>query len=96
MPVLAMAQPVVDHRKRFQAAVDVIHNLPKNGTQPSHYLTCVRRFAAEHTVDLLLQNPQAAAWPVSAAVVPAGLHTVSVQQNITQTVGLEKPSVVRP
>ncbi|XP_034070767.1 acyl-CoA-binding domain-containing protein 4 isoform X2 [Gymnodraco acuticeps] len=37
MPVLAMAQPVVDHQKRFQAAVDVIHNLPKNGSyQPSY------------------------------------------------------------
>ncbi|XP_034717252.1 acyl-CoA-binding domain-containing protein 4 isoform X2 [Etheostoma cragini] len=31
MPVLAMAEPVLDHQKRFQAAVDVIHNLPKNG-----------------------------------------------------------------
>lgn len=31
MPVPAMAEPVVDHQKRFQAAVDVIHNLPKNG-----------------------------------------------------------------
>lgn len=31
MPVPAMAEPVVDHQKRFQAAVDVIQNLPKNG-----------------------------------------------------------------
>lgn len=31
MPVPAMAQPVIDHQKRFQAAVDVIQNLPKNG-----------------------------------------------------------------
>lgn len=31
MPVPAMAEPMVDHQKRFQAAVDVIHNLPKNG-----------------------------------------------------------------
>lgn len=31
MPVPAMAEPVIDHQKRFQAAVDVIQNLPKNG-----------------------------------------------------------------
>lgn len=31
MPVPAMAEPVVDHQKRFQAAVDVIQNLPRNG-----------------------------------------------------------------
>lgn len=31
MPVPAVAEPVVDHQKQFQAAVDVIHNLPKNG-----------------------------------------------------------------
>lgn len=40
MPVPAVAQPVVDHQRRFQAAVDVIHNLPKDGTwplQPSHH-----------------------------------------------------------
>lgn len=37
MPVPAMAEPAVDHQKRFQAAVDVIHNLPKNGSyQPSY------------------------------------------------------------
>ncbi|KAF3691476.1 Acyl-CoA-binding domain-containing protein 4 [Channa argus] len=37
MPVPAMAEHVVDHQKRFQAAVDVIHNLPKNGSyQPSY------------------------------------------------------------
>lgn len=37
MPVPAMAEAVVDHQKRFQAAVDVIHNLPKNGSyQPSY------------------------------------------------------------
>jgi len=30
-----MAEPAVDHQRRFQAAVDVIHNLPKNGTRPS-------------------------------------------------------------
>lgn len=31
MPVQAIVEPVFDHQKRFQAAVDVIHNLPKNG-----------------------------------------------------------------
>lgn len=31
MPVPAMAESVIDHQKRFQAAVDVIQNLPKNG-----------------------------------------------------------------
>uniref|UniRef100_UPI003AAF48A0 acyl-CoA-binding domain-containing protein 4 n=1 Tax=Centroberyx gerrardi TaxID=166262 RepID=UPI003AAF48A0 len=37
MPVPSMAEPAVDHQKRFQAAVDVIHNLPKNGSyQPSY------------------------------------------------------------
>ncbi|XP_072230209.1 acyl-CoA-binding domain-containing protein 4 [Leuresthes tenuis] len=37
MPVPVMAQPVVDHQKRFQVAVDVIHHLPKNGSfQPSY------------------------------------------------------------
>ncbi|XP_041829189.1 acyl-CoA-binding domain-containing protein 4 [Melanotaenia boesemani] len=39
MPVPVMAEPVVDHQKRFQAAVDVIHNLPKNGSyRPSYDL----------------------------------------------------------
>ncbi|XP_042364443.1 acyl-CoA-binding domain-containing protein 4 [Plectropomus leopardus] len=37
MPVPAMAEPVVDHQKRFQAAVDVIHNLPKNGSYRPSY-----------------------------------------------------------
>lgn len=37
MPVLAMEEPVVDHQKRFQAAVDVIHNLPKNGSYRPSY-----------------------------------------------------------
>ncbi|XP_053197282.1 acyl-CoA-binding domain-containing protein 4 [Scomber japonicus] len=37
MPVPAMAEPAVDHQKRFTAAVDVIHNLPKSGSyQPSY------------------------------------------------------------
>lgn len=35
MPVPAMAEPVIDHQKRFQAAVDVIQNLPKNGMRVS-------------------------------------------------------------
>uniref|UniRef100_A0A3B3Z688 Uncharacterized protein n=1 Tax=Periophthalmus magnuspinnatus TaxID=409849 RepID=A0A3B3Z688_9GOBI len=29
--------PVLDHERRFQAAVDVIHNLPKNGIYASHW-----------------------------------------------------------
>ncbi|KAA8581134.1 hypothetical protein FQN60_002715 [Etheostoma spectabile] len=50
MPVLAMAEPVLDHQKRFQAAVDVIHNLPKNGIafyQPYHYLRKRKRVTCE-------------------------------------------------
>ncbi|KAG7507484.1 acyl-CoA-binding domain-containing protein 4 isoform X1 [Solea senegalensis] len=39
MPVPAMDEPVVDHQRRFQAAVDVIHNLPKRGSyRPSYEL----------------------------------------------------------
>ncbi|MEQ2161468.1 hypothetical protein GOODEAATRI_009921 [Goodea atripinnis] len=37
MPILAMAEPAVDHQRRFQAAVDVIHNLPKNGSYRPSY-----------------------------------------------------------
>ncbi|XP_040033403.2 acyl-CoA-binding domain-containing protein 4 [Gasterosteus aculeatus] len=37
MPVPAVAQPVVDHQRRFQAAVDVIHNLPKDGSYRPSY-----------------------------------------------------------
>ncbi|XP_033975743.1 acyl-CoA-binding domain-containing protein 4 isoform X1 [Trematomus bernacchii] len=45
MPVLAMAQPVVDHQKRFQAAVDVIHNLPKNGSYRPSYEVMLRFYS---------------------------------------------------
>ncbi|XP_068161377.1 acyl-CoA-binding domain-containing protein 4 isoform X2 [Antennarius striatus] len=37
MPVPAMAEPGVDHQKQFQAAVDVIQNLPKNGCYRPSY-----------------------------------------------------------
>ncbi|XP_047465815.1 acyl-CoA-binding domain-containing protein 4 isoform X2 [Mugil cephalus] len=45
MPVLAMAEPVVDHQKRFQAAVDVIHNLPKNGSYRPSYEVMLRFYS---------------------------------------------------
>ncbi|KAF3851741.1 hypothetical protein F7725_005096 [Dissostichus mawsoni] len=43
--ILAMAQPVVDHQKRFQAAVDVIHNLPKNGSYRPSYEVMLRFYS---------------------------------------------------
>lgn len=36
MPVPAMVEPVVDHQRRFQAAVEVIQNLPKDGMYSHH------------------------------------------------------------
>ncbi|XP_070846957.1 acyl-CoA-binding domain-containing protein 4 [Chaetodon trifascialis] len=45
MPVPAMAEPVVDHQKRFQAAVDVIHNLPKNGSYRPSYEMMLRFYS---------------------------------------------------
>lgn len=45
MPVPAMAEPVVDHQKRFQAAVDVIHNLPKNGSYKPSYDVMLRFYS---------------------------------------------------
>ncbi|XP_075949168.1 acyl-CoA-binding domain-containing protein 4 isoform X1 [Anarhichas minor] len=45
MPVLAMAEPVVDHQRRFQAAVDVIHNLPKNGSYRPSYEVMLRFYS---------------------------------------------------
>ncbi|XP_029311687.1 acyl-CoA-binding domain-containing protein 4 [Cottoperca gobio] len=45
MPVLAMAEPVVDHQKRFQVAVDVIHNLPKNGSYRPSYEVMLRFYS---------------------------------------------------
>ncbi|XP_041671830.1 acyl-CoA-binding domain-containing protein 4 [Cheilinus undulatus] len=45
MPVPAMAEPMVDHQKRFQAAVDVIHNLPKNGSYRPSYEVMLRFYS---------------------------------------------------
>ncbi|XP_056222715.1 acyl-CoA-binding domain-containing protein 4 isoform X1 [Seriola aureovittata] len=45
MPVPAMAEPVVDHQKRFQAAVDLIHNLPKNGSYRPSYEVMLRFYS---------------------------------------------------
>ncbi|XP_030255897.1 acyl-CoA-binding domain-containing protein 4 [Sparus aurata] len=45
MPVPAMAEPMVDHQKRFQAAVDVIHNLPKNGSYRPSYEMMLRFYS---------------------------------------------------
>ncbi|XP_044033533.1 acyl-CoA-binding domain-containing protein 4 isoform X3 [Siniperca chuatsi] len=45
MPVPAMAEPVVDHQKQFQAAVDVIHNLPKNGSYRPSYEVMLRFYS---------------------------------------------------
>ncbi|XP_035985718.1 acyl-CoA-binding domain-containing protein 4-like [Fundulus heteroclitus] len=45
MPVLAMAQPAMDHQRRFQAAVDVIHNLPKNGSYRPSYEVMLRFYS---------------------------------------------------
>ncbi|XP_020496041.1 acyl-CoA-binding domain-containing protein 4 isoform X2 [Labrus bergylta] len=45
MPVPAMAECVVDHQRRFQAAVDVIHNLPKNGSYRPSYEVMLRFYS---------------------------------------------------
>nr|XP_046232454.1 acyl-CoA-binding domain-containing protein 4 [Scatophagus argus]XP_046232455.1 acyl-CoA-binding domain-containing protein 4 [Scatophagus argus]XP_046232456.1 acyl-CoA-binding domain-containing protein 4 [Scatophagus argus] len=45
MPVPAMAEPMVDHQKRFQAAVDVIQNLPKNGSYRPSYEVMLRFYS---------------------------------------------------
>ncbi|KAM9837613.1 acyl-CoA-binding domain-containing protein 4 [Aulostomus maculatus] len=45
MPVPAMAEPAVDHQKRFQAAVDVIQNLPKNGSYRPSYEVMLRFYS---------------------------------------------------
>ena len=34
MPVPTVAEPALDHQRRFEAAVDVIKKLPKNGMLP--------------------------------------------------------------
>lgn len=46
MPVPAMAaESAVDHQKRFQAAVDVIQNLPKNGSYRPSYEVMLRFYS---------------------------------------------------
>ncbi|KAM3860061.1 acyl-CoA-binding domain-containing protein 4 [Diretmus argenteus] len=46
MPISAMAEPAaVDHQRRFQAAVDVIHNLPKNGCYRPSYEVMLRFYS---------------------------------------------------
>ncbi|XP_056153470.1 acyl-CoA-binding domain-containing protein 4 [Lampris incognitus] len=45
MPVPTMAEALVDHKKRFQAAVDVIHNLPKNGSYRPSYEVMLRFYS---------------------------------------------------
>ncbi|KAM3592314.1 uncharacterized protein V6R79_016469 [Siganus canaliculatus] len=46
MPVPAMEpEPVVDHQRRFQAAVDVIQNLPKNGSYRPSYDVMLRFYS---------------------------------------------------
>ncbi|XP_013882625.1 acyl-CoA-binding domain-containing protein 4 [Austrofundulus limnaeus] len=45
MPVPAMAEPAVDHQRRFQAAVDVIHNLPKDGSYRPSYQVMLRFYS---------------------------------------------------
>ncbi|XP_029978403.1 acyl-CoA-binding domain-containing protein 4 isoform X2 [Sphaeramia orbicularis] len=45
MPVPAMVEPDVDHQRRFQAAVDVIHNLPKNGCYRPSYEVMLRFYS---------------------------------------------------
>nr|XP_020467412.1 acyl-CoA-binding domain-containing protein 4 isoform X2 [Monopterus albus] len=45
MPVPAMAELLVDHQKQFQAAVEVIHNLPKNGSYKPSYDVMLRFYS---------------------------------------------------
>lgn len=45
MPVPVMDQPGVDHQKRFQAAVDVIHNLPRSGSYRPSYEVMLRFYS---------------------------------------------------
>ncbi|XP_006801746.1 acyl-CoA-binding domain-containing protein 4, partial [Neolamprologus brichardi] len=40
-----MIEPVVDHQKRFQAAVDVIQKLPKNGSYRPSYKVMLRFYS---------------------------------------------------
>ncbi|XP_034049049.1 acyl-CoA-binding domain-containing protein 4 [Thalassophryne amazonica] len=45
MPGPAQAESELDHQKRFQAAVDVIHNLPKNGCYRLSYDVMLRFYS---------------------------------------------------
>ncbi|XP_020773945.1 acyl-CoA-binding domain-containing protein 4 isoform X2 [Boleophthalmus pectinirostris] len=45
MPVPTMSEPALDHERRFQAAVDVIHNLPKNGSYRPSYEVMLRFYS---------------------------------------------------
>uniref|UniRef100_A0A3Q3VS40 ACB domain-containing protein n=1 Tax=Mola mola TaxID=94237 RepID=A0A3Q3VS40_MOLML len=45
MPVPALAEPLVDHQKQFQAAVDVIQNLPKNDSYRPSYEMMLRFYS---------------------------------------------------
>ncbi|CAN9508729.1 unnamed protein product [Ophioblennius macclurei] len=45
MPVPAMADLAPNHQRRFQAAVDVIHNLPKNGSYRPSYEVMLRFYS---------------------------------------------------
>ncbi|KAK7919482.1 hypothetical protein WMY93_010766 [Mugilogobius chulae] len=40
-----MAEPALDHQRRFQAAVDVIQNLPKNGSYRPSYEVMLRFYS---------------------------------------------------
>uniref|UniRef100_A0A1A7YAC5 Acyl-CoA binding domain containing 4 n=1 Tax=Iconisemion striatum TaxID=60296 RepID=A0A1A7YAC5_9TELE len=45
VPAMAPSGPAVDHQTRFQAAVDVIHNLPKNGCYRPSYEVMLRFYS---------------------------------------------------
>lgn len=45
MTVPIMAETALDHQRRFQAAVDVIHNLPKNGSYRPSYEVMLRFYS---------------------------------------------------
>ncbi|XP_024119147.1 acyl-CoA-binding domain-containing protein 4 [Oryzias melastigma] len=63
MPALTMAEPAVDHHKRFQTAVDVIHNLPKNGSYRPSYEVMLRFYSLyKQAVCGPCQVPRPAFW----------------------------------
>ncbi|XP_072313050.1 acyl-CoA-binding domain-containing protein 4 [Eucyclogobius newberryi] len=43
--VMPVAEPALDHQRRFQAAVDVIHNLPKDGSYRPSYKVMLRFYS---------------------------------------------------